>query len=273
MTRNGWLRVLPLVLAVVGPGCYGKDDCQECVCDAGTGDQAAGAGGAGGTGGQESPGAGSGGADAGSGGADAGQGGEAGTPAGTLLEGYRCSQQSDCWSGLSCVIGEAGLYNICARICAVDTDCDEGEECITAGRGGEPFCSLRMEEDYDLCGEAYTRHCSDSMQCMYVEALGGVCVVFCDLATEGQDQCRDDQVCAGGILSSDTEGVCGAMKGRGERCDILAGVGCEPENVCLGDLAAPESFLCYQICSADDPTCEQGTCTQLGASDSEYACL
>jgi hypothetical protein len=287
--------VLPL-LALLGAGCASDcDKCEECDCSAAGSGGAGGngaeggnggsgeKGGAGGTGGAAGEVAGS--PAAGSGGEAAGQGGEAGVPAGTVLEGDMCTQDSDCWTGLglSCVVVEAGFYPICARACDTDTDCDQdlGEECITAGRGGGRFCSLREEHEYQPCGALYTTHCSDSMECVWLDPVYvGICYVYCDLATDGTDQCRSDQVCAAGIVvpsvpgSSETRGVCGTTAGRGERCDILSGVGCEIEDVCLGDLSTPDSFACYQICSATDSTCDEGTCTQYDPFYSDaFACM
>ncbi len=283
------LLLLLSVLALLGPGCtFVDENCDKCECDAGSGGAAGGSGGTAGDG-DGSAAAGSGGnASAGNGGAAgpepsgagsggtgiAGAAGAAGAPAARLVEGDLCMQDTECWTGLSCVTAEAGVYAICARSCETDSDCDAGEECITAGRGGGRFCSLRQEQQYQLCGAYYTSHCSDAMRCVWLEPiLLGVCYVYCDLAGDPAQQCESDQVCATGIIDSDTQGVCGTTAARGEPCDVLYGVGCETGDICIGDVSDPSTFACRQLCSASGPTCEQGTCTQYGITDEEYVCI
>jgi hypothetical protein len=192
-------------------------------------------------------------------------------PSATLVEGDLCTQDSECWAGLSCVIAEAGYYAICARTCDIDADCDPGEECITAGRGSGKFCSLRQEEAFQPCGAFYTYHCSDSMQCIWLEpVLLGVCYEACDPAAGGSDQCASGQEC---MEEANNRGVCANRTETGELCDIRIGEVCGPEDICIGDGYDMSTYVCAQLCSAADPTCEQGTCTQFGPSDAEYACL
>ncbi len=263
-------------IVVLSAGCLGDDD---CVCE----DASVTSGSCGAGGGAEAGSSGSG-ADAGqpaedastlvdatTSGADAG-----GTAVGRLREGEICERTTDCIDGLVCVASGTGVGypNFCARDCErCDEDLDEA--CYTyTNRPGDAHCSLPQTDDYQECGPWLTTHCAEPMNCLAFSDGSGICLRFCALGEAGEGQCPEDQTCIQDVLASDTEGVCGTTVGPDEGCDPVVGVGCESGFQCSADLEDPFAvWTCRSRCSAEDTTCEEGTCTNWFEGDeTAYAC-
>jgi hypothetical protein len=170
-----------------------------------------------------------------------------------------CKADKECGSGLGCLKADAHVEDlkVCARPCQNNSDCDDGERCLSAG--GEPaqaFCWNTVSEALKPCGPANTSMCDDSknLGCLRVESdsgsvAGGVCLEPCKL--KEKSSCKDGFSCLD-IIDMPDNGLCVHTVKRGETCDEPNGEFCETGNLCLSDAG---KWRCYQDCT-DSKKCD-----------------
>jgi hypothetical protein len=261
-----------LLLLAIG-GC-GDDDSAN---DAGTSGKGGGGGSGGQTAGSSSAGR------SGSSGSSAGAGGALGT--GSLLEGDQCMTTAECGSGTACVTAAVGqqAVRICARPCAVDTDCGKSD---AGGKGTEvcdsPYTNLAKDahcinfqpDAYAYCGVGETAACDGDLACLYFpRSTIGVCVNLCaadptqDAGVEGLvASCSNSQACVSGVVENKAVGVCGSQVARDAECGIEKGIFCSGTDICVpDDLNADTSpEHCREDCTDTGSCTSGGACTAVG---------
>jgi hypothetical protein len=198
-------------------------------------------------------------------------------------EGWPCTSTDPCNGDLRCATTPFTLggevVGVCAVACDDETDCGDGNQCISyTGDAADAHCVNVVEDEYEVCGVADTSVCSDELTCLYFPDLPvGVCVSICNTEGGGEQDagtdepntvamCSGDQTCIEGILAMPEpgEGVCGTLVQRGELCGLDFGLYCPEGDVCAPEDPEDESSdaRCYQDCSTETGAeCDEGACT------------
>lgn len=166
----------------------------------------------------------------------------------TVILGYKvCRSMNKCLSSEECAVNEVcdwtGSYYDCVAVCAVDTDCDFGYQCVA----GTPYnrCEYANECQSDADCPAF-RTCEPSgnwMRCI-LSLGGGLCLndtncdpsEYCDLSLGFFGTCKSRDQCA---MDADC--------GDNMKCEFNGTYyACVPTNPkqCLFDFQCPSGWIC-----------------------------
>jgi hypothetical protein len=213
-----------------------------------------------------------------------GSGGSAGGASlGTRQPGDPCNNTEQCATGENCVISFLLNDNvqICAKSCASDDDCDNGQTCVSeTDKPADAHCVTTATDAFAACGPSMTTICQSPLDCIpsgLTDDNSGFCYNYCILpnATMTVTDASVLKDCPNGLTCSplgDADvGVCSMTGATGDTCGLDIGKLCSDTDVCITELSDDGGIgdsNCYRDCTTVSSACPSGTtCMVVDPSD------